>query len=369
MTPLSEAALRRAIVERLLPWFDQNARPLPWRKKRSPYRVWISELMLQQTRVDQAVPYFQRFMRRFPSLRALAGASLHDVLKAWEGLGYYTRARNLHRAAGIIRDRHKGRFPDDYDAIHALPGIGPYSAAAIASFAFGLDHAVVDGNVLRVFARWFALEEDIKSPAAKKNVQALADRLLVPGQAARFNEAVMELGATICLPRLPLCPACPMRLVCKAHKDGVVDRFPVRRPGKKVPHKVVGAAVVFNSHGEVLIAQRREKAMLGGLWEFPGGSLEPGESMEACIEREWKEELGVEIKTGERMMIVRHAYSHFTIELHVHVARLIKGRPRPLECAAVAWTPVGKLRQYPFSRADLHVVEMLTARGKIKQDM
>jgi len=360
MTCCSDAERARAVRNALLPWFDAHRRDLPWRRNRTPYRVWLSELMLQQTRVEQAIPYFRRFMRRFPSVRRLATASLQDVLKAWEGLGYYRRARHVHQAAQIIQTRHNGRFPDRYEDIKALPGIGSYTAAAIASLAFGQDYAVVDGNVKRVVARWYALPDDVKSATGAKRVQTLANRLLVPGDAARYNEAVMELGATVCLPRNPLCEKCPMRGVCIAYARGQVDCYPKIMPAKKVPHKLVGAAVVFNKRGEVLIAQRRAQAMLGGLWEFPGGSLEPGETMEACIAREWKEELGVDLDVNkEPLMVVRHAYSHFTIALHVHTARLVRGRPRPLQCDAIAWAPVHRLREYPFSRADLYVVEKL----------
>jgi len=289
----------------------------------------------------------------------LATAPLQEVLKCWEGLGYYARARNLHKTAQYLVEHHRGRFPRTYEGLLALPGIGPYTAAAVASLAFNQDHAVLDGNVIRVLSRWTANDADVRRPATRRDLQALADRLLVQGDAARFNEAMMELGALVCTPRRPDCGNCPMRRVCAAYQAGEPEAYPRKARKAKVPHKEVGAAVVVNAKGEVLIAQRQTGAMLGGLWEFPGGGQEPDETMETCVARELKEELGIEITVGEPLMIVRHAYSHFTISLHVYWARIQKGRPRPIHCADFRWVKIGNLRDYPFSRADLHIVERL----------
>lgn len=353
------ARLRRAVRTRLLPWFDAHSRDLPWRKNRTAYRVWIAELMLQQTRVDQVDPYFRRFMKRFPSLKKLAAASQQDVLKSWEGLGYYARARNLHKTARRIAHEEGGRFPRDYDALLGLPGIGPYTAAAVASLAFNKDHAVLDGNVIRVLTRLTGYDGEVQGGASRRKLQAWADALLVEGHAARYNEALMELGAVICSPRKPQCNVCPMNNVCAARLGGDPEVYPYRRPRAKVPHKEVGAAVVVNRKGEVLIAKRLDQSMLGGLWEFPGGTLEARESMPDCIARELKEELGIDVQVGEQLMTVHHAYSHFTIALHVYMARILKGRPRAIHCADFRWSTIDRLRQFPFSRADLHVVARL----------
>jgi len=354
-----DLSLRRAVRARLLPWFDQHKREMPWRRRRTAYRVWISELMLQQTRVDQVRPYFDRFMQRFPNLKTLASAPLQEVLKCWEGLGYYTRARNLHKTAQYLMEHHRGRFPDTYEGLLDLPGIGPYTAAAVASLAFHRDHAVLDGNVIRVVSRWLACEGDVRLPATRRALQQQVDGLLIKGDAARFNEAMMELGALVCTPRRPDCGCCPMQRVCAAYQAGEPEAYPHKTRKAKVPHKEVGAAVIVNSKGDVLIAQRQAGAMLGGLWEFPGGGQEPGETMEACVARELKEELGIEIAVGDPLMIVRHAYSHFTIALHVYWARIKKGRPRPIHCADFRWVNISRLRDYPYSRADLHIVERL----------
>ena len=336
--------LRAAIRRKLLPWFARHARDLPWRAEpRRPYAVWISEIMLQQTRVDTVVPYFQRFLARFPGPAALAAAPLQDVLKRWEGLGYYSRARQIHKTAQILVRDHGGELPADPAALAALPGLGPYTTAAVASFAFGHPLAVLDGNVIRVFSRLLALPDDGGLPATT-------------------NEAWMELGALVCTPRVPRCPACPLRGVCRAAKSKNPEAYPNKKKKMKVPHKVVGAAVILNAKNQILIAQRNpEKGMLAGLWEFPGGKIAEGETMPQCIARELQEEMGLDIEVGPPLVTVHHAYSHFTIELHAHFARIRSGRPRHLECSGHAWTTRGRFDDFPFSKADLEIIRALRA--------
>lgn len=351
--------VKRAVKSKLLPWFSANKRSMPWRSNRTPYRVWISELMLQQTRVDQATPYFHRFMKRFPSLKSLAEASQEDVLKQWEGLGYYSRARNLHKTAQIITVECNGRFPSTAEEIIKLPGIGSYTAAAIGSLAFNMDMAVLDGNVIRVLSRLLAYDKDTRTSVAKKELQSLADELLVKGQAGNFNEGMMELGATVCLPQNPDCPACPLARCCLGKKSGTPTDFPKKIPKKKIPHIIVGAAVVMNGKGKVLVAQRRVEDMLGGLWEFPGGKQEAGETIKECIARELNEELGIHIEVGEFLIKVKHAYSHFTMDLHTYFAKIKSGRPKALECQNFQWLEISKLRKLPYSKADLKIIDEL----------
>ena len=316
-------------------------------------------MMLQQTRVDQAIPYFERFMRRFPTVQRLAAADRQEVLKLWEGLGYYARARRIHETARLLCERRKGRFPSTVEELLDLPGIGPYSAAAIASLAFGRDAAVVDGNVIRVLARWMGYDGDTRRSGARSQFQSWATDLLVPGAAGEFNEAMMELGATRCLPRRPVCARCPMKAVCRAFSEGDPEAYPRKPPARRLPHKVVGAGVVMDARGRLLIAQRKDEAMLGGLWEFPGGSRESGETLPQCIARELREELDIDVAVGDALTVVHHAYSHFTIELHAYWARIRRGRPKAIHCAAFAWVTREDLRQYPFSRADLHIIEAI----------
>lgn len=362
--PTPSRSVLLAFRRDLLAWFARNRRALPWRENRTPYRVWISELMLQQTRVDQVEPYFHRWLKRFPTLETLAAATTDDVLKQWEGLGYYSRARRAHETACFIQRELGGRFPDTFDGLLALPGIGPYTAAAIGSIAFGLDAAVVDGNVIRVLARVFAIAGDPKNASVKKQFQQLADRLLPHGNASDFNEAMMELGATCCTPRNPSCPQCPLKKICRATALGTPAKFPIKTAKKKIPHKHVGAAIIADSRGRLLIAQRNHGDMLGGLWEFPGGKQESGETIEHCIAREIREEIGIEIEVGPRLLTVRHAFSHFTMDLHAHHCRHLKGRPRPLQCAAVKWVEKSALKKFAFGRADQKIITALEARDR-----
>ena len=353
---------KRAVKAKLLPWFAANKRSMPWRSNRTPYRVWISELMLQQTRVDQATPYFHRFMKRFPSLKSLAEASQEDVLKMWEGLGYYSRARNLHKAAQLIVTEHKGRFPSTAEEIIKLPGIGSYTTAAIGSLAFNMDLAVLDGNVIRVLSRLFAYDKDARSTTAKKELQQMADELLVAGAAGDFNESMMELGATVCMPKNPDCSTCPLSRCCLGKQTGSPTDFPFKAPKKKVPHLIVGAAVVTDRKGKVLVAQRRSEDMLGGLWEFPGGKLEADETIQECIARELKEELDIDIEVGEFLVMVKHAYSHFTMDLHTYFATIKSGSPKAIECQDFQWLEISKLRKIPYSKADLMIIDELEKR-------
>ncbi|MCC7300253.1 MAG: A/G-specific adenine glycosylase [Verrucomicrobia bacterium] len=353
--------VKKAVESGLLPWFSTNARDLPWRRNRTPYRVWVSEIMLQQTRVDTVIAYYLRWMKAFPSWKALATAPQGDVLKLWEGLGYYSRARNLHAAAQIIAKEYRGDISNHRTEVflRQFPGIGNYTAAAIASLAFNEDAAVVDGNVIRVLSRLFAFGGDTKSAAGKKQMQAWADKLLVKGRAGEFNEAMMELGALVCLPKNPQCAECPLRKVCSALIEGKPSTYPVMEKKKKVPHITVGAAVTMNRKGEVLIAQRKQDDMLGGLWEFPGGKLEQGETIQECVSRELQEELGIKTVIGEHVITVKHAYSHFTMTMHVYRAAIVSGRPRPIHCADYAWVKVPDLGKFAYSKADLLVVEKL----------
>jgi len=355
--------LRTAVRRRLLPWFAKNARDLPWREEpRPPYAVWISEIMLQQTRVDTVIPYFQRFLKRFPDPASLAKAPLQDVLKLWEGLGYYTRARQIQKAAKVMVREHDSVLPSDPVDLAALPGLGPYTTAAVASFAFGHPLAVLDGNVIRVFSRLLALPDDVGLPATKKKLQQIADALLLHDKPGETNEAWMELGALLCTPRAPQCPKCPLRSVCRAHKRKTSEAFPKKKKKMKVPHKVVGAAIILNRKNQILIAQRNaEGGMLAGLWEFPGGKIAEGETMPDCIARELKEEMGLTLEVGSHLVTVPHAYSHFTIALHAHFARIRAGRPRHIDCTDHAWVTLEQFDDYPFSKADLDIIRALRA--------
>ncbi|HOT97521.1 MAG TPA: A/G-specific adenine glycosylase [bacterium] len=346
----------------LLAWFGSSARRLPWRENRDPYRVWISEIMLQQTQVKQVMPYFERFLVRFPDVAALAVAPLDEVLKAWEGMGYYARARNLHRAAGRIMGEHSGVFPQEPEAVRALPGVGVYTAAAILSIAFGRPEVVVDGNVARVIARLAALPEEARSAAGRQKIAALAADFFDPGHPGDFNEAMMELGALICTPRSPACAACPVAECCAAQREGDPERYPVRRPSRAKPHHQIAAALIWRGR-ELLIARRREEGLLGGLWEFPGGKQAPGESLEETAVRETAEEVGLSIRVVAKFMSVEHAYTHFSITLHVFQSLWLSGEPACRACSDWRWITLEQLRDFAFPRANGRVIEALLTKN------
>jgi A/G-specific adenine glycosylase len=353
---------KAAISHRLRRWFQQRARDLPWRRDRSPYRVWLSEMMLQQTQVETVIPYFNRFLDRFPTLNDLAAAPLGDVLKVWEGLGYYARARNLHRTAIEIVNARRGEWPRTVEGLIALPGIGRYSAGAIASLAFNVDAPVLDGNVIRVLGRLFAIKRDPRQPRVRAELWSLAEALLPKGHAGEFNEALMELGATICTPRAPKCDVCPIAKFCEANQRGLQDRLPIKSKRKPLPHYDVTAAVI-RRNGRVLIAQRPLGGRLGGLWEFPGGKQERGETLPQCLRREIKEELGLRIKVGRLITTVEHAYTHFKITLHAFECEVQSGRAQALQVEDFKWVRMSELDRYAFAKTDLKIIERLRGEG------
>jgi A/G-specific adenine glycosylase len=267
----------RALAEALVTWFDAHQRDLPWRRDRAPYAVWVSEIMLQQTRVETVTPYFERFLCRFPDTRALAAAELDEVLHLWSGLGYYRRARQLHATAREVTSRYGGTFPRDAETLRSLPGVGAYTAGAIASIAYGAREPLVDGNVARVLSRVEGITDPIKSPAARTRLWSLAGRLVPEDRPGRFNEAMMELGATVCTPREPRCSACPIVAFCAAHATGREREIPVVSPKPKVPEVHAVAAVLVDEQGRALFGRRRADGLFGGLWEPP--MVEPASTL------------------------------------------------------------------------------------------
>lgn len=351
---------RKNLAARLLVWYAKHKRDLPWRRDaHDPYRVWVSEIMLQQTQVATVIPYYERFLAQFPTVESLANAKLDAVLKAWEGAGYYARARNLHRAAKEIITRFGGKLPSTVDELLLLPGIGRYTAGAIASIAFKRDAPIVDGNVARVLCRYFNIKHDPKNGATQKELWTLAENLLPRGNASEFNQGLMELGATLCTPRKPQCGACPLNRTCEARRLGLQNKLPAKSQKKKLPHHEIAVGVIWK-RGKILIAKRFDKDLLGGLWEFPGGHCEKNESLQACIRREVKEELGIRVKVEKEFAIVDHAYSHFSITMHAFHCCWVSGRPRAIGCAALKWISPRTLDDYAFPKANRKVIAMLT---------
>ncbi|MEJ2707507.1 MAG: A/G-specific adenine glycosylase [Anaerolineales bacterium] len=348
-----------SLSSRIITWYRENARRLPWRDHPDPYAVWVSEIMLQQTRVETVIPYFQRWMARFPTIQALAEASQQEVLASWEGLGYYSRARNLHNAAKVVVGEYAGRIPQDPAELRRLPGIGRYTAAAIASIAFEKDEAALDGNIRRVLARVFDVREPSRSPAGEKRLWELAASHLPPGQAGDYNQALMDLGSTVCTPKSPDCPNCPLQELCQAKALGVQEQRPVRVRKPPIPHHTVTAAVI--EHGqEILIAQRPPEGLLGGLWEFPGGKARPGEDLIDCLKREICEELDTDIQVGDKLGVYQHAYTHFRVTLHAYRCWLLDEKlPRPLEVQDLRWVRREELPDFPMGKIDRQIATSL----------
>jgi A/G-specific adenine glycosylase len=345
----------------LLTWYSINARDLPWRRTGDPYAIWLSEIMLQQTRVPTAIPYYERFLKRFPTVDRLARARLDTVLKLWEGLGYYSRARNLHRAAQEIVSRFHGRVPRTVEELLTLPGIGRYTAGAIASIAFGEKTPVVDGNVERILCRVFRLHGNPKDAATRQRLWRLAADLTPETEAGRFNQALMDLGSEICTPRNPRCADCPLTDLCEANRRNEQDVLPTRTARKPLPSHTVVAGVIYRSGG-ILIDKRKPDGLLGGLWEFPGGKVKPGESLEAALRREIKEELDIEVEVGREIAVVDHTYTHFHVEIHAFECKYIKGEPRPIACAAFKWVRPSGLSRHAFPAANRKIIEILRSR-------
>lgn len=353
----------------LLAWYDRFRADLPWRarggEQPDPYRVWLSEIMLQQTQVETVKPYFERFLAVFPTLEALAAAPLEAVLKQWEGLGYYSRARNLHRAAQQVMAEHDGRLPASVEALRALPGVGRYTAGAIASIAFGLPAPVLDGNVIRVYARLLDLADDVTETATQERLWRQAEDWLPADRPGDYNQALMELGRLVCRPRAPLCSSCPLAATCLAFRRGTQAHRPVKKRKAPLPHYDVAAGLVWNERGQLLIAQRPLNGLLGGLWEFPGGKREPGETLADCLRRELREELAIEVEVGELFTVVRHGFTHFKITLHAFTCRHIAGTPQTLGAADWAWVMPDQLDAYSFGKADRAVIDALRARSSM----
>jgi A/G-specific adenine glycosylase len=342
----------------LLSWYKRYARNLPWRGNPDPYAVWVSEVMLQQTQVETVIPYFERWMQRFPTLVTLVLASVQEVLAAWEGLGYYGRARNLHKAAQMVMLEYNGQWPQDATLLRKLPGVGRYTAGAIASMAFGRDEPTLDGNIRRVLARYFNVSEDARSVSGEEALWELAAQNLPPGHAGDYNQAMMDLGASICTPKSPDCAHCPLEDNCLAKAFGIIELRPVLLPKPAIPHQVVTAAVISRDD-RVLIDLRPPHGLLGGMWEFPGGKQQEGEDLPACLRREICEELGAEIEVNAQLGVYHHAYTHFRVTVYAFRCTLLKGEPSPIQVAEVRWVFPVELSQFPMGKIDRQISQAL----------
>jgi A/G-specific adenine glycosylase len=343
----------------LLDWYRTNKRDLPWRKTKDPYRTWVAEIMLQQTRVDTVIPYYERFLERFPDVNALARARLDAVLKAWEGLGYYSRARYLHEAARIVAGQLGGKIPSDPDELRKLPGVGAYTAGAILSIAFGKRAAAVDGNVIRVIARLFAIQDPVNGGRAKRQIGELAARLVPASEPGHYNQALMDLGSGICTPRRPDCRACPLASACRAREMEIQGSIPAKKAQAAVPHREAVAALIHNDRGEALLIKRPDRGLLGGLWRFPGGLLHEGEAKVSGLRRILRDELGLKGTPGKEWLAVEHGYSHFSVTVHV-LSCTIRGKlPDAGSCVQYRWVNAKGVSRLAASRLERKILAAL----------
>ena len=348
----------KTLQKKLLNWYEDEKRELPWHNNRDPYRILVSEFMLQQTQVKMVIPYFERWIKSFPTLQKLAEARESTVLKHWEGLGYYSRARNLRKAAQKIQQEYSGKVPESINEIMKLPGVGRYTAGAVLSIAFGQKVPVLDGNVKRVLSRLFLLKENGETRKSENILWETMQQLLPETGAGNFNQAIMELGATVCLSKNSLCLLCPLKRNCQAQKSGKQNLYPPRKRAAPSTKIAVSAGVLFRRN-RIYIQKRKAEGLMGGLWEFPGGKFESGESPEQCLHREIKEELGVTIHIDEKLMTVKHSYTRFRVILHVFLCRVRSGRVLPTHCEEWNWVKTEELDRYPFPAANVKIIKSL----------
>ncbi len=348
------------LQENILSWFQENARDLPWRRTYSPYHVWISEIMLQQTQMDRVIGYFSRWISRFPSIASLSTADEEEILKLWEGLGYYARARNIMKTARILMREHKGEMPADYNRLLGLPGIGKYTAGAIMSIAFNQGYPLVDANIERIFARLFNLDKPVKETNTHAFIWRKAEELLPQGRAREFNQALMELGALVCISTTPRCSICPIRSECKAFAlDLVFERPVLQSPSRTIFIEM--ATGILEHGGRILIQKRKSTGVWANLWEFPGGRLEPGETPEMALVREYMEETELSVAPLEKIITVHHSFMNYRVALHCYFCSLTDGKNEPVLHGAqeYRWVKPDDLLSYAFPSGHRKLIDHL----------
>jgi A/G-specific adenine glycosylase len=356
LLPRGRAWLRR----RLLTWFVRHARPLPWRNSRDPYAIWVSEVMLQQTQVASVIPFFERFLASFPNVAALARADLQQVLRHWEGLGYYRRARDLHRTAQILHADHSGIFPNTPEVLRTMPGLGPYTVGAVLSQAFDLRLPILEANSVRVLCRYLGVREDPNKGTARRLLWKAAATLLPVKQVGQFNQSLMELGALICTPTLPDCPHCPLARHCRARLGDCQEEIP-HRARKTVPTIVREVCLVLRRGSEVLLAQRPATGRWAGLWEFPHTALTREETPSQASARSLAE-LGLTAELGDEIVTLKHAVTRFRITLICLEARYRRGRFRSEFYTQAQWLAPGELTHFPVSSPQRRLARVLCSK-------
>jgi A/G-specific adenine glycosylase len=347
-------AMTKQIQKNLLQWFKKNGRELPWRKTRDPYAIWVSEIMLQQTQVPTVIPYYERFLKSFPTARHLAKADLSKVLKVWEGMGYYSRARNLHRASQIISNHFNGKIPDHLEDLLSLPGIGRSTAGAILSFAFNKEAPILDGNVKRVLSRLFAVPGNSGERKTEQLLWQISESLIPKRFSNPFNQALMDLGSMVCTPKEPQCPRCPLHYSCKGYLSGKPDKFPAKVAKRAIPH-IHAISALVHKDGKVLLNQRTPRGLLGGLWEFPNWRIEGKQRsrLRLRLRSNIKKEMEMNVEVKESIGIFRQTFSHFKLTLQVFGCQHLSGKGNG------KWVPIKNLHLFPMSRIHRRVALQL----------
>ncbi len=360
LAPSFSAAQRQSLRRRLLTWYAANKRDLPWRRSRDPYRVWISEIMLQQTQVATVGDYFERFIRTFPDVHRLAAANELEVLRAWEGLGYYRRARQLHATAHLIVAQNGGEFPSEPGELQKLPGIGPYIAGAIASIAFDRRAAILEANTIRLLSRLIAYRGNPHSLAGRRPLWRLADEILPQKHIAEFNQALMELGSLICTPREPECRACPLSSLCSARAAGLQHKIPLAKP-RQIYTELREVAVVVRKNGSVLLRQCRPDERWAGLWDFPRFAVESrGHSFARQeIAAKVASQTGISCAPGALLKTMKHGVTRYRITLDCYQAKYVAGRVRTNKTALVRWLRVRDLSALPLNSTGRIIVNLI----------
>jgi len=335
--------------QQLLNWYTSRVREMPWRGEADVYKIWLSEVMLQQTQVETVKPYYQRWLIKFPNTESVANATQEEVLKVWEGLGYYARARNFKSACEWIQNNNNGEIPRDSDGFRKLKGVGDYIHAAVRSIAYNEVIPVIDGNVKRVVARILELD----SPPSKglDVIKQFLINEISPESPGDFNQAIMDLGSTICKPRNPKCSECIINNFCNSYQNNTMFNYPLSEKKRKVPHHKIAVGLIWKEN-QILISKRHSNVMLGGLWEFPGGKIKENESAKNCVQREIREELGIHVSVGKKIKTIKHAYTHFTIELTAYHCQYEKGEPSAIDCADFRWIKTNDIYSLPFPKAN-----------------
>jgi A/G-specific adenine glycosylase len=354
------SAERSWIRRRLLAWFDQYQRNLPWRRSRDPYRIWLSEIMLQQTQVATVIPYYHRFLQAFPNVQALAAADEQDVLRQWEGLGYYRRARHLHQAARYLVREHAGALPDDPQVWESLPGIGRYTLGAVLSQAYGRRLPILEANSMRVLCRLFAIADNPRQSATQRQLWELADLLVSRRRPGDFNQALMELGALVCTSTHPQCSRCPLRRRCVAAQQQRQHQLPRQGPAAATEH-IDEVAVIVRRRAQVLAVQRPAAGRWANLWEFPHGAVHSGENLHAAAARVLLQSTGIRAKIESHLTTLKHGIMHFQVTIHALEAVYRGGRFRSSEHQQGRWLQPAQLAQLPLSAPQRRLAQVLLA--------